>query len=49
MALPEPIVPLKGKAAKDFADRLAKFKVKDKSLYAGARKAYQKAKKRPQP
>lgn len=48
MAYPEPILPLEGKRAKQFQERWAKFRLskKDKEVYAGARKAYEKAKRR---
>ena len=48
MAYPEPILPLKGKRAKQFSERLEAFRLtaKQKAIYKGARAAYERRKRR---
>jgi hypothetical protein len=48
MAYPEPILPLKGKRAREFSERLEKFRLtaKQKAMYRGARSAYEKRKRK---
>lgn len=48
MAYPKPILPIKGKAAKEFAARLESFKLtqRQKNLYRGAKKAYENSRNR---
>ncbi|MCA1814425.1 MAG: hypothetical protein LC624_10820 [Halobacteriales archaeon] len=48
MAYPEPILPLKGKRAQEFSERLEKFRLtaRQKAMYRDARALYERRKRK---